>query len=264
MRTTERKSRKDLYLEMYEAAKRGGHPFFPDTLVYETAVALIAVTVVFILAAVIPFTSAAPADPTGTAYSPRPEWYFVFFQQWLRLFPGALEPIGAIVLPLVAVVVLFLVPFLNRGLNRTWSRRKGIVAIGALVVAAALVLEVTGLLFPPALAVPGVPSPPPNATYAQLAKDGQPAYVNSCASCHGLQGQGVTAPPLWGPKEGLAKYGNAQSLLAFVSTNMPAGSPGSLSHQAYIDIAAYILIQNSNVPPDTRFVESQLNSIKLK
>ena len=55
------------------------------------------------------------ADPTDTAYIPRPEWYFLFLFQFLKLMPGALEVFGSIVLPGIAVLTLILVPFIDRG-----------------------------------------------------------------------------------------------------------------------------------------------------
>jgi mono/diheme cytochrome c family protein len=55
------------------------------------------------------------ADPTDTAYIPRPEWYFLFLFQALKFFKGPLEAFGSVVLPGVAVLALFLVPFIDRG-----------------------------------------------------------------------------------------------------------------------------------------------------
>jgi ubiquinol-cytochrome c reductase cytochrome b subunit len=53
------------------------------------------------------------ADPTDTSYVPRPEWYFLFLFQLLKMFPGRLELIGTLVIPSLAVLVLVLLPFLN-------------------------------------------------------------------------------------------------------------------------------------------------------
>ncbi len=39
------------------------------------------------------------ADPTDTSYIPRPEWYFLFLFQTLKLFNGPLEVVGSVVLP---------------------------------------------------------------------------------------------------------------------------------------------------------------------
>src|SRR5581483_9453813 len=54
------------------------------------------------------------ADPTDTAYVPRPEWYFLFLFQLLKIFPGRLEFIGTLVLPTLAILTLVLLPFLHR------------------------------------------------------------------------------------------------------------------------------------------------------
>jgi mono/diheme cytochrome c family protein len=258
------KSRKELYLEKYEASKRGGKPFFPDAISHDALVALIVVAIIFILAILLPVTSTSPANPTGTAYVPRPEWYFIFLQEWLRFFPGLFEPVGAILLPLVAIIILFVLPFVDRNLNRTFKKRKGLVTIGVVVVVAGLALEITGVLFPPSIAVPSVASPTPSATFQQVADLGQTAYANSCASCHGTNGEGVVAPALWGPQADLKASGNGKSLLDYTIANMPIGAANSLSHGEYLDIVGYILLQNNDVSANATFAENQLVNIILK
>ena len=56
----------------------------------------------------------AMADPTDTSYIPRPEWYFLFMFEFLKFFEGPLEVVGAVVLPTSGMILLFLVPFLDR------------------------------------------------------------------------------------------------------------------------------------------------------
>ena len=63
------------------------------------------------------------ADPTDTTYIPRPEWYFLFLFQTLKLFNGPLEVVGSAVLPGLAVLALILVPFLDRGRMVKVTRR---------------------------------------------------------------------------------------------------------------------------------------------
>src|SRR5258708_36424861 len=63
------------------------------------------------------------ADPTDTTYIPRPEWYFLFLFQTLKLFKGPLEVVGSTVLPGLAVLVLILVPFIDRGALGKVTRR---------------------------------------------------------------------------------------------------------------------------------------------
>lgn len=55
----------------------------------------------------------APADPSQQYSAARPEWYYLFLFQLLKYFPGSREIIGAIVIPTIAVVVLFLLPILG-------------------------------------------------------------------------------------------------------------------------------------------------------
>jgi ubiquinol-cytochrome c reductase cytochrome b subunit len=59
---------------------------------------------------------AAPADPAAP-YDARPEWYFLFLFQFLKLFEGmgqTGEFLGAIVIPSLVLLVLFLMPFIGR------------------------------------------------------------------------------------------------------------------------------------------------------
>src|SRR5438874_9471838 len=72
------------------------------------------------------------ADPTDTAYIPRPEWYFLFLFQTLKLFSGPLELVGSVVLPGLAVLALILVPFIDRGTIMKVTRRTTAIAIVAL------------------------------------------------------------------------------------------------------------------------------------
>jgi hypothetical protein len=53
-------------------------------------------------------------------------------------------------------------------------------------------------------------------------------------------------------------------LFDFVSTVMPANAPGSLSHQEYLDVMSYLLVQNNYVSADAALKESELSSLALK
>ena len=74
------------------------------------------------------------ADPTDTSYIPRPEWYFLFLFQTLKLFNGPLEVVGSVVLPGLAVLALILVPFIDRSRMVKVTRRT--VAMAFVVLAA--------------------------------------------------------------------------------------------------------------------------------
>jgi ubiquinol-cytochrome c reductase cytochrome b subunit len=89
--------------------------FFPEQVFKDTVGVAIAFIILFTLAVVADVPLGRLADPTDTAFIPRPEWYFLFLFQTLKFFKGPLEVVGAVVLPGVAVLTLFLVPFIDRG-----------------------------------------------------------------------------------------------------------------------------------------------------
>jgi ubiquinol-cytochrome c reductase cytochrome b subunit len=89
--------------------------FFPEQVFKDTVGVAIAFIILFIMAIVAKVPLERLADPTDTAYIPRPEWYFLFLFQMLKFFNGPMEVIGSVVLPGVAVLTLFLVPFIDRG-----------------------------------------------------------------------------------------------------------------------------------------------------
>src|ERR1700722_11852085 len=89
--------------------------FFPEQVVKDIVGIAIAFIILFIMAIVAKVPLERLADPTDTAYIPRPEWYFLFLFQMLKFFKGPLETFGSVVLPGLAVLTLFLVPFIDRG-----------------------------------------------------------------------------------------------------------------------------------------------------
>ena len=75
----------------------------------------------------------APADRDTPDYPARPEWYFLFLFQTLKLFTGPLELVGSVVLPGLAVLALILVPFIDRAQMVKVRRRS--LAIGVVILA---------------------------------------------------------------------------------------------------------------------------------
>ena len=64
------------------------------------------------------------ADPTTTTYVPRPEWYFFFLFELLRVIkPPELVPLATIGVPTICMILLFLLPFYDRGPERRPERR---------------------------------------------------------------------------------------------------------------------------------------------
>jgi ubiquinol-cytochrome c reductase cytochrome b subunit len=93
-------------------------PFFPHWVVTDTiaGLGLLALLVYMTWANHAPLEF--PADPTSSNYLPRPEWYFLFYFQLLKYFPGALEPVATILIPLFLFGSMVLLPFIDRGEER--------------------------------------------------------------------------------------------------------------------------------------------------
>lgn len=100
-------------------------------------------------------------------------------------------------------------------------------------------------------------------TFGQLATSGQTVFANNCAVCHGAQGEGRTAPTLIGAGAGLAKFGNAQGMLSFITAAMPQNAPGSLPPDQYQQVLSYLLIQNKVVDANAPFEPDKLNALVI-
>src|SRR5712691_10577089 len=108
--------------------------FYPEQVFKDTVAIFVAFAILFTMAVVVRVPLEQLADPTDTFYIPRPEWYFLFLFQTLKLFTGPLELIGSIVLPGLAVLALILVPFIDRGKMVKVTRRTFATAVVALAV----------------------------------------------------------------------------------------------------------------------------------
>jgi ubiquinol-cytochrome c reductase cytochrome b subunit len=97
--------------------------FYPQQVLKDTVSIFIAFSILFLMAVMVRVPLEQLADPTDTSYIPRPEWYFLFLFQTLKLFKGPLEVIGSTILPGLAVLVLILVPFIDRGVMVKVTRR---------------------------------------------------------------------------------------------------------------------------------------------
>lgn len=99
----------------------------------------------------------------------------------------------------------------------------------------------------------GPPARPAPGPWGEMKSDttaGAMVYANTCAKCHGAEGQGTPAgPPVWGPRSYNVGAGMARVYTAanFIRKNMPFDQPGTLSDQQALDVAAFV---NSQPRPD--------------
>jgi alcohol dehydrogenase (cytochrome c) len=106
------------------------------------------------------------------------------------------------------------------------------------------------------------PATPLSYTPAQ-AEQGQLAYVEHCASCHGQNlDDGAYGPALTGSafrqKWG---SGSAEPLFTYVSTKMPPATPGTLGDATYGKLLAFVLQENGS-HPGTRELPADSEALK--
>jgi mono/diheme cytochrome c family protein len=176
---------KQRYLESYRRAKENGTQFFPDIIFKDLLVAFSLFILLVGLAIFLGVAPEPPADPNDSAYIPRPEWYFLFLFQLLKYFPGKLEWVGTVVIPVFVIFAMLLLPFYDRSPFRHWKKRK--LSVGLMGV---IVLGIVGLTIMAAVTSPPQPESELDTTLSGRILTGQDLYSFYCVECHGADGEG--------------------------------------------------------------------------
>jgi ubiquinol-cytochrome c reductase cytochrome b subunit len=203
--------------------------FWPDQMFMDGAFSLIIFAIICFLAFAFPPYLDAKADPTKF-FVPYPAWYFLSLFGLLALVPPELhlgpltigtELIATIVGPTLFLIVVLLLPWLDRSKTRSFAARSGILWTTTIVVCTIIGLSIFAQVTTMAkqAAAPASPSEadvlngpaaseaaaatPPGGTGAAAAgttvdPNGAKVFAANCASCHGASGQGTPGafPPL--------------------------------------------------------------------
>ena len=73
------------YLRDYSVLKNQGKPFFPYAVAKDSLMACVVLAVIIAMSIILGAELGPKADPTTTTYTPRPEWYFFFLFELLRV-----------------------------------------------------------------------------------------------------------------------------------------------------------------------------------
>lgn len=124
-------------------------PFFPVQLFRDAVVVLVGLGMLVYLAAAFPPAIEAMADPAGTDFSPRPEWYFLGLYELLKIMPQGYEVVATVIVPgLVSLGMLFL-PWLDRSPSRHPAMRASIIVAGTAVCLLIGLMTLKGILETP-------------------------------------------------------------------------------------------------------------------
>ena len=136
---------KEQYLREYSILKSQGKPFFPYAVAKDGAMAVVTMITIIVMSIVLGAELGPKADPTTTTYVPRPEWYFFFLFELLRVIkPAILTPLATIGVPTICLVLLILLPFYDRNAERRPERRPVATTAGILTVVAIAYLTYLG------------------------------------------------------------------------------------------------------------------------
>jgi ubiquinol-cytochrome c reductase cytochrome b subunit/menaquinol-cytochrome c reductase cytochrome b/c subunit len=194
---------KQAYLEEYELLKKKGKPFFPYAVLKDSAMMLVVVGVIILMSVVLGAEQGPKADPTTTTYTPRPEWYFFFLFELLRVIkPPSLVALATIGIPTICMILLFLLPFYDRGPERRPERRPIATTAGIFTIAAMGYLTYLGAAAGPPTQI-DEPTPARIKAMgpemlAKYEKGKQVVAQSGCLACHkiGENGNSGPGPPL--------------------------------------------------------------------
>ncbi|MDO8546158.1 MAG: cytochrome b N-terminal domain-containing protein [Nitrospirales bacterium] len=116
-----------------ERRARRSEPFYPRQVFMDAVVMLGVFAVVAVLALTVAFPLADKANPSDHSFIPVPEWYFLFYYQFLKYMEGPiLGPIATWVIPGGFIALLLALPFLDPSKDRAPSSRRTVLGLGAL------------------------------------------------------------------------------------------------------------------------------------
>src|SRR5580700_3259649 len=190
--------------------------FWPDQFFMDGAFSLVIFIIICFLSFVAPPYLDQKADPTKF-FVPYPAWYFLSLFGLLALVPPELhlgpltigtELIATIVGPTLFLVVVLLIPWLDRSKGRSFASRSGLLWITTVVIVGIIALTAYGQITTMIKQAAAPASPPESSVLAAAPAEaatlpgtaaggsatsgaGAPVFANNCSSCHGAQGQGV-------------------------------------------------------------------------
>ncbi len=216
------------YDKDYAAAKKGGKPFFPYAMYKDTIIAGLAILAVIVLAIVVRVEVGEPVNPATTDFIPRPEWYFYFAFELLKIFKNqnVLTPVimASFMVPNILIMLLVVWPFIDRGPERRIWKRPFSMAVAVVVTGMLSYLTFLGASVPEGV-VQGQTIPLSGLEGA--AADGAALFfANGCASCHMVKGVGAPGPGPDLTNQGAKGWDNAKviKLLKIPPPAMPSFS----------------------------------------
>lgn len=124
-------------------------PFFPNYIILEVITTFLLLAALVVLASLLPVGLEEKADPFNTPQHIKPEWYFLWIYQFIKVpsqivGPGMTANLAGIFIPAVGIILLMILPFLDRSPERRPSRRLVALFITALILSILIGLSIWG------------------------------------------------------------------------------------------------------------------------
>lgn len=177
-------------------------PFWPDQVYKDIVISVFLLVLLIVLTVYVGAPFSGPADPLDNSYHPVPEWNFHFLFQALKVFKGDLEPLGTVVLPILLILFIASIPFIDKKEERSPLKRPLVMGLFFAFTITILILTIVGGSHVPKKAKKVSKSSPqktavaaPKIDSAKI-KEGQSLFAaNGCIACHSINGAGGSVGP---------------------------------------------------------------------
>lgn len=174
--------------------RRGMKPgrFWPDQMFMDGFISLLVFFIIVFLSFVLPPFLDAKADPTNSTFIPYPAWYFLALFGLLNLVPPAFELLATIVVPTLFLIIVLILPWLDRSTTRNLASRAGVLW-GTFIA----VVVIIGLSFYSQISIKGKEAlAPPSQSEANILASAQAATPATSAASSGATAAGAASSPV--------------------------------------------------------------------
>lgn len=179
--------------EYHEMLEREGLPFWPDAAWRDVVFGVGVIAIVFALAWFIgPPALGKPPNPSLLHAVPRPDWYFLWYFALFALMPPAVESLAILLIPVLVLIALFSVPFINNKGERSPIRRPWAVGsvVGLLILFGTLWHLGVKSPWSPDFAAKPLPASVVRVTSGPALEGSVLFHQKGCEFCHNIDGYG--------------------------------------------------------------------------
>lgn len=197
-KTGQHVSRETYRQEYNELLRTDGVPFWPYSA-WRDVVFAAAMTLVIVLLSLVygPPELGNPPDPSLIEAYPRPDWYLLWYFALLALLPEGSEDAFMIIGPILAGLILIIMPFVSRHDERSMQRRPWAIGILILVFIMISTLWWAGAKsnWSPNFHIEPLPAKVVGVESGPVWTGAQLFYTKGCLNCHLIENRGGRRGP---------------------------------------------------------------------